>query len=94
MIWTASDDATGPGIQLPLCPEICATANRLADLCMACEERLAHSNCDSCERRICRACVVQAPSLPLSSFCATQCRDEAELAAEEARQTDAYARWR
>ena len=77
-----------------LCPEICATAGRLADLCSACEKRLAHSNCDSCDRRICRACVVEAPSLPCSLFCSTQCRDDAELAAEQARQTDAYARWR
>lgn len=83
-----------PTPQQAICPEICAIARRLEDLCLACEQRLAHSNCDSCDRRICRACIVTAPSLPLSLFCSTQCRDDAELAAEEARQTDTYARWR
>ena len=94
MTWSLTEDVSGSAIRESICPEICAVASRLEDLCGACEKRLAHLNCDSCDRRICLACVMAAPSLPLSSFCSAQCRDEAELAAEEARHTDAYARWR
>ena len=94
MAWSLTEKLARSRVPEQLCPEICAIAHRLADLCGACEKRLAHSNCDSCDRRICRACLIEASSLPFSSFCSTQCRNEAELAAEEARQTDAYARWR
>jgi len=73
--------------------EISRAAERLADLCTACSERLAHHNCDACDRRVCKACVVASDVLPLSRFCSSECRDEAELAAEEVRQSDAYVRW-
>ena len=73
--------------------EISRAAERLADLCAVCTERLAHHNCDACDRRICKACVVASDVLPLSRFCSCECRDEAELAAEEVRQSDAYGRW-
>jgi len=83
-----SDEVLGPGSS-----EISRTAERLADLCTVCSERLAHHNCDACDRRVCRACVVASDILPLSRFCSSECRDEAELAAEEVRQSDAYVRW-
>jgi len=73
--------------------EISRAAERLADLCTACSERLAHHNCDACDRRVCKACVVASDILSLSCFCSSECRDEAELAAEEVRQSDAYVRW-
>lgn len=80
--------------QEPFCAGISAAADRLVDLCVACRERLAHKNCDTCDGRICNVCVVPGNCLPLSSFCSSECRDEAELAAENARQADIYARWR
>ena|SRR5579864_6714223 len=80
--------------QTALGPEVRAIAERIADICVACGEHLAHHNCDSCDRRVCKACVVLGAVLPFSSFCSSECRDEAELAAEEARQTDVTARWR
>jgi len=73
--------------------EISRAAERLADLCTVCAERLAHHNCDACDRRVCKACMVASDILPLSCFCSIECRDEAELAAEEVRQSDAYVRW-
>ncbi|HEY6253602.1 MAG TPA: hypothetical protein VI685_26895 [Candidatus Angelobacter sp.] len=80
-------------VPAPICPQTSATARRIADVCTVCGQRLAHRNCDACDRRICRTCVVTGTSLPLSCFCSSECRDEAELAAEDVRQTDAYARW-
>lgn len=71
-----------------LCPEIRKTARRLVDSWGVCGERLACHHCDTCERRLCQACVLPSLALPLSRFCSTECRDEAELAAEQARQTD------
>jgi len=85
-----ADDQDRPA---PLGSETQATANRLADVCTACAERLAHHACDTCSRRICKACVVLSSVLTLSFFCSGECREEAELAAEQARETDAYARW-
>ena len=83
-----SDEAGKPGS----C-EINRAAERLADLCTACGERLAHHSCDACDKRICNVCVVDSDILPLSRFCSSECRNEAELAAEEVRQSDNYARW-
>ena len=54
-----SDEVLGPGSS-----EISRAAERLADLCTACSERLAHHNCDACDRRVCRACVVASDVLP------------------------------
>lgn len=85
-------DRAAAGAQTLLCPEVRATSERIADICVACGEHLAHHNCDSCDRRVCKACVVLGAALPFSSFCSSECRDEAELAAEEARQTDVTAR--
>ncbi|HEY6350660.1 MAG TPA: hypothetical protein VI636_14750 [Candidatus Angelobacter sp.] len=84
----------GAAAQTALCPEVRATAERITDICVACGEHLAHRNCDSCDRRLCKACVVLGVALPFSSFCSTECRDETELAAEEGRQTDVTARSR
>lgn len=92
LILDPGDRAECPA-QTPCALQTRAIANRMADVCAVCGQRLAHHNCDTCDRRICNACVVFGVSLSLSSFCSTECRDEAELAAEEARQTDAYARW-
>ena len=74
--------------------QICQVAARTADICGICGERLAHKTCESCERRMCNACAVSSTILPLSFFCSEDCRDEAELAAEQARETDAYECWR
>lgn len=79
---------------LAVCPHTRAAAARWADLCVACAERLAHHSCDTCEKRICNACVVLSLTLTVSFFCSDECREEAELAAEQARATDTYARWR
>src|SRR5215469_5830282 len=68
-----------------LCPHTRTTASRLIDLCTACAERLAHHTCDACDRRICRPCALFSSVLSQSFFCSSECRDEAELAAEEAR---------
>jgi len=42
-------------------------------------------NCDTCEKLAATEEVITSPILPCSRFCSTSCRDEAELAAENAR---------
>ena len=66
----------------------------VSDICPVCRERPAAFICDSCERRVCELCLVPSSLLPLSRFCSDECREQAELAAEQARQSDAYAQWR
>ena len=62
--------------------------------CAVCEERPAAHLCDSCDRGMCDFCLVLSSLLPLSRFCSEECRDQAELAAEQARESDPYTRWR
>jgi len=66
----------------------------VSDICPICRERPAAFTCDSCERRACDSCLVPSSLLPRSRFCCDECRDEAELAAEQVRQSDAYGQWR
>jgi len=63
-------------------------------LCVVCHERPAAHLCDSCDRGICDSCLVVSSLMPLSRFCSEECRHQAELAAEQTRQSDPYARWR
>lgn len=63
-------------------------------VCAVCRRRPAAYVCDNCERKVCDLCLVQSSLLPLSRFCSEECRGEAELAAEQARQSDPYARSR
>jgi hypothetical protein len=74
--------------------EVHRLAQRLNDRCAICGERLAHRTCEVCERRICNVCAIVSALLTFSHFCSSECRDEAELAAEQVRQTDSYGRWR
>ena len=60
------------------------------DACDLCGASGCCECCDTCESRLCQGCRVQSEVLPLSCFCSSECRDEAELAAEAARETDAY----
>lgn len=76
-------------------PEIprVADSGLVQDLCGICGGQ-GRNNCESCDRRFCGRCEVVSELLPLSFFCSSECRDEAELAAEQARQSDLYDRWR
>ena len=94
MISEAIAENTIPAVRRDMGLEICQVAARTNDICAICGERLAHKTCESCERRMCNACVVLSVILPLSFFCSEECRDQAELAAEQARQSDVCERWR
>jgi hypothetical protein len=67
--------------------EIVYNAQRALDVCHSCQEHLAHFNCSACDCRACNACGITSVILPYSMFCSESCRDEAELAAENARQS-------
>ena len=94
MILEAIEDNVIPAVRREKGLQICQVAARIADICGICGERLAHKSCESCDRRMCNACAIFSMILPLSFFCSEDCRDEAELAAEQTRQSDAYQRWR
>jgi len=54
------------------------------DGCDLCGAAAGRESCDTCESRLCQSCRVRSDILPLSCFCSSECRDEAELAAEGA----------
>ena len=82
------------GLEIPPASESGAASARPGqDVCVICSGP-AEKNCEGCDRGFCNRCEVLSELLPLSRFCSSECRDEAELAAEQARQSDLYQRWR
>jgi hypothetical protein len=76
------------GFEIPPVSRAMAAPARLSqDGCVICSGP-AEKNCESCDRRFCNRCEVRSELLPLSCLCSSDCRDEAEFAAEQARQTD------
>jgi hypothetical protein len=94
MILEAIEDKVVSAVRQEKALQIRQVAARTADICGICGERLAYKTCESCEQRMCNACAIFSTILPLSFFCSEECRDEAELAAQQARQTDVCQRWR
>jgi hypothetical protein len=75
-------------------PRTAATTQEPHEHCIVCREQRGCRRCDACDRPVCQICEIVSEVLPGSFFCSSRCRNEAELAAEQARISDLRERWR